>query len=64
MDPFQVSLNQVNFEEQELTAGDEELHAFSNIFSHDADFTDADGVDGIPVAARKYNPQSKSSFQT
>ena len=54
MEPFQVSLNQVNFEEQEL--GGETLDAFSNIFSHDApDFEDPNS-NGVPVTARRYNP--------
>ena len=58
MEPFELSLKQVNFEEHDI-AKDDELHAFSNIVSYDSDFQDPNS-EGVPVRAGKVKPASKS----
>ena len=52
MESFDLSLNQVNFEEQSLTHDDDELHSFSNLVSYDSDFKE-EGIGGQPIAAKR-----------
>jgi len=55
MEPFQLSLNQVNFETYDLSengAEVEPLHSFSNLVSYDWDLKSAE-VDEAPVKAKK-----------
>jgi len=58
MEPFQLSLNQVNFETYDLgeNGSDEEpLHSFSNLVSYDWDLESSEN-DGAPVKAKKVVP--------
>ena len=55
MEPFQLSLNQVNFEHYQL--GEEEdseepLHSFSNLVCYDLDLNSDEGG-GIPIKAKQ-----------
>jgi len=55
MEPFRLSLNQVNFEAYDLgESGTEEepLHSFSNLVSYDWDLKSSEN-DGVPVKAKK-----------
>jgi len=55
MEPFQLSLNQVNFESYDLGGSGtqtEPLHSFSNLVSYDWDLESSEN-DGIPVKAKK-----------
>jgi len=55
MEPFQLSLNQVNFVTYDLGGSDTEeepLHSFSNLVSYDWDLESSEN-DGIPVKAKK-----------
>ena len=59
MDSLQLSLNQVNFEEQTLGEGQgEELHAFGNVVSYDSDFKQG----GLPVLAKQLQLQFGELF--
>lgn len=51
MDRFQLSLNQVNFDE-EAFGESEELHSFSNLVSYDSDFRE-DNSGGNPIRAKR-----------
>jgi len=51
MEPFDLSLNQVNFEEEAFGDSDE-LHSFSNLVSYDSDFKE-DRSEGFPVRSRR-----------
>lgn len=51
MDQFQLSLNQVNFDEEAFGESDE-LHSFSNLVSYDSDFRE-DHSGGIPIRAKR-----------
>lgn len=51
MDQFQLSLNQVNFDEEAFGESDE-LHSFSNLVSYDSDFRQ-DHSGGIPIRAKR-----------
>ena len=54
MEPFELALSQVNFEEEDLNrGGHDDLHSFSNTFSYDDDFKDVDTTVGKPVSAKK-----------
>jgi len=55
MEPFQLSLNQVNFETYDLgenNTDEEPLHSFSNLVSYDWDLKSSEN-DGAPVKAKK-----------
>jgi len=55
MEPFQLSLNQVNFETYDLgenSTDEEPLHSFSNLVSYDWDLESPEN-DGAPVKAKK-----------
>jgi len=55
MEPFQLSLNQVNFETYDLGQSDtneEPLHSFSNLVSYDWDLKSSEN-EGVPVTAKK-----------
>ena len=53
MEPFDLSVSQVNFEEQEFPAYDD-ISSFSNLVCYDSDFKGNDS-EGIPVRARRLN---------
>jgi len=54
MEPFQLSLNQVNFETYDLggSGTEEPLHSFSNLVSYEWDLKSSEN-DGLPVKAKK-----------
>jgi hypothetical protein len=55
MEPFQLSLNQVNFEHYQLGEeqdSEEPLHSFSNLVCYDLDFKSDEGG-GIPIKTKK-----------
>jgi len=55
MEPFELSLNQVNFETYDLgedSINEEPLHSFSNLVSYDWDLESTEN-DGAPVKAKK-----------
>lgn len=55
MEPFELSLNQVNFETYDLgesSTDQEPLHSFSNLVSYDWDLKSSEN-DGAPVKAKK-----------
>ncbi len=51
MEPFALTVSQVNFEEKELGAPEDDLSSFSNIVSYDSDFKEED-KEGRPVLPR------------
>jgi len=58
MEPFELSLNQVNFETYDLGGSgteDEPLHSFSNLVCYDSDLKSSEN-DGVPVKAKKVVP--------
>lgn len=55
MEPFELSLNQVNFQTYDLGENSpdaEPLHSFSNLVSYDWDLESSEN-DGAPVKAKK-----------
>ena len=50
MEPFELALSQVNFEEKDLSST-QPLHSFSNLVSYDSDFQD--GNSGSPIIAKR-----------
>lgn len=64
MEPFNFALNQVNFEEKDIS-GDDQLHSFGDLCHYDSDFKDSD-TEARPVAARRVIPgtcESSSSIR-
>lgn len=55
MEPFELALSQVNFEEEDLRkGGHDDLSAFSNTFSYESDFKDVDvATSGVPLLAKR-----------
>jgi len=59
MEPFELSLNQLNFETYDLgenSTDQEPLHSFSNLVSYDWDLQSSEN-DGAPVRAKKVRSQ-------
>lgn len=58
MEPYSLTLSQVNVEEQELgeSSAYENLYSFSNLVSFDSDFQQEEDTHAIPVIAKKVRP--------
>ena len=52
MEPFELTLSQVNFEEHDL-APDQKLYSFSNIVSYDSEFKKEEHH-GVPIVAKRF----------
>ncbi len=60
MEPFELTLNQVNFEETDI-APDQKFYSFSNIVSYESDFK-KDEHEGIPILPRKFKDFGMNFF--
>lgn len=55
MEPFHLTLSQVNVNEQELgeSSAYENLYSFSNLVSFDSDFQQEEDTHAVPVIAKR-----------
>ena len=61
MEPFELTLSQVNFEEKDI-ASDQKLYSFNNIVSYESDFK-KDEHEGIPILPRRFkDPGMKTIY--
>lgn len=54
MAQFELVVNQVNFEEKEITSKDE-LKCFGDLYSCDTDLLESNSYDSHPITPRKVN---------
>lgn len=53
MEPFELTLSQVNFEEKDLSPS-QTLHSFSNLVYYDSDFKEDEDSNATPIAPRHF----------